>query len=291
MLTITTHPLNTTLATLQQARETVSVTTADQDTTLLRFLQGASDRISAACRRVFPRAVYTETLQGSDHFSLVLARRPVVAVSSVSIDGLIDTTYTLDDREAGILRRTERWPMQGLIGFGMAEYFDARNVVKQCSVSYTAGYLLPSDDVIQRETISVASGDKSFNDSAGGFPLLVAGDRIDVSGFAAVANQGVFTVVTRTASKITVSETTLVTEAAGPPVTMRVSTLPPRATLATLELLKFQYLGKDKDPDLLERRVGDLSVRYREQAATGEQGVGALPGTVLMHLAGLVDFD
>lgn len=290
MLTITTHPLNTTLATLQQARDTVGVTTADQDTTLLRFLQASSDRIQAACRRVFPRAAYTETIQGSDHFALVLSRRPVVAVSSVSIDGLIDTTYTLDDRDAGILRRTERWPMQGLIGFGMAEYFDARNAVKQCSVSYTAGYLLPSDDVIQRETISVASADKSFNDSAGGFPLLVAGDRIDVSGFATAANQGVFTVVTRTASKVTVSES-VTTEAAGPPITIRVSTLPGRATLATLELVRYQYLGKDKDPDLLERRVGDLAVRYREMAPTGEQGVGALPGTVLMHLAGLVDYD
>jgi hypothetical protein len=74
-------------------------------------------------------------------------------------------------------------------------------------------------------TISAASADGSFNDSASGFPLLHVGDVITVSGFTTAGNNGRFKVVTATSAKITVTKADgtahgLTVEAAGDEVTM-----------------------------------------------------------------------
>jgi hypothetical protein len=72
-------------------------------------------------------------------------------------------------------------------------------------------------------TLSAASGDQSFNDSANGFGTLQVGQWIRVTGFATAANNGVFKIVTKpTNGKITVTAgTTLITESAGPSVTIK----------------------------------------------------------------------
>lgn len=69
-------------------------------------------------------------------------------------------------------------------------------------------------------TISAASADNSFNDSANGFGTMVAGQWVKVSGFATAVNNGFFKVVTKAAGKITVSGGTLVNESATPSVTV-----------------------------------------------------------------------
>lgn len=68
-------------------------------------------------------------------------------------------------------------------------------------------------------TISADTTDDSFNDSANLFPMLYAGAKLFVSGFTNAPNNGVFTVLTRTAGKITVSAN-LTTEVAGASVTI-----------------------------------------------------------------------
>lgn len=61
-------------------------------------------------------------------------------------------------------------------------------------------------------TISFASGDNSINDSANGLGSFAPGDHVLVSGSA--SNDGVYRVVTVAAGKLTVTEGTIVTEAA-----------------------------------------------------------------------------
>lgn len=62
-------------------------------------------------------------------------------------------------------------------------------------------------------TISASTTDDSFNDSAAAFKMMYPGSRIYVSGMVDAANNGEFTVVSRTASKIIVTAN-LVTEVA-----------------------------------------------------------------------------
>jgi hypothetical protein len=52
------------------------------------------------------------------------------------------------------------------------------------------------------DTVSAAASDDSINDSGSGFPVVVPGQWVRVSGFATAANNGVFRVASRTASKI-----------------------------------------------------------------------------------------
>jgi hypothetical protein len=76
-------------------------------------------------------------------------------------------------------------------------------------------------------TISVASGDNSFNDSANGFAALglIAGSKLKVAGLSTTANDGVFTVVIAAAGKITVAES-LTTETAGDSATLTTGECP-----------------------------------------------------------------
>jgi hypothetical protein len=70
-------------------------------------------------------------------------------------------------------------------------------------------------------TISAASADNSINDSGAGLPVVAAGDVIRIAGFTgSTGNNGIATVVSRTASKIVISGITLVNDAAGESVTV-----------------------------------------------------------------------
>lgn len=68
-------------------------------------------------------------------------------------------------------------------------------------------------------TVSASTTDDSFNDTASGFKMMYPGAKIYVSGFVDAADNGEFTVVSRTASKIIVTAN-LVTEAAPAAVTI-----------------------------------------------------------------------
>lgn len=71
------------------------------------------------------------------------------------------------------------------------------------------------------EEISAAGSDQSFNHAEGGFSgRIQPGDTLITTGFVTVANNGTFTVVSATASKIVVSGGALEDEAAGESVTV-----------------------------------------------------------------------
>lgn len=81
-----------------------------------------------------------------------------------------------------------------------------------------------SDD-FSASTVSFDTSDDSINDSAGGLPLFDVGQTVTVAGASDPGNNGNFTVVTSTVSKITVEEN-LVTEGAGATVTVKNLTNP-----------------------------------------------------------------
>lgn len=281
MLTISTPPQTTYLSTLQAIRDAVGVTTADADSRLDGYLSSGSDLIERTCRRSFGRGVFVETLKGYGTMDLVVSRRPVVAVSQVLIDSVVDAGWTIEDGPSGILSRASSlWPDSSRLAAHLSWVRDPVDGLRNISVTYTAGYLLPGDNLIERTDISATALTKTLTRASGVWPLLVAGDRITVAGFKSSTNTGTFTVVTRTSSTVTVAEA-LADEAAGPVVTVLVQTLPARLERAVLLLAKTWEQQKDRDPDLLARRVGDLEVRYRERA---QAELGSLPGDVLQMI-------
>jgi len=75
--------------------------------------------------------------------------------------------------------------------------------------------------ITHSSTISVSSTDNSLNDSSSGFGSFVTGQWIYVSGFSTTANNGFFKISSKTSAKLVLANGTLVTEAAGSAITVK----------------------------------------------------------------------
>ena len=198
----------------------------------------------------------------------MLSATPIIGVPVIALNGSPLTDFTVEDAVAGTLYRQKGWDWSAQVGWYLSDYRAPGSEQPDLVVTYTAGYLLPSDDLVTA-TLSVAAADKSFNDTAAGFPLLAAGDRITTSGFS-TANTGTFTVVTRTASKVTVAETLADHVADGDLKAVLVSTLPADLSKGVRELVKAFYAGRARDPEVTDKQVGDLRITYARAQAGDE---------------------
>jgi len=275
MLTILTQPSSTDLTTLAKVKQDLGITNTTSDALLSDLISQISDEIVRFTQRSFAKSIFRETLAGFGGRNLVLKKTPVLAVSQILLDDGPITDSRIEDPDAGILQRDLGWVwtagsiLGSSLGFrrhGLTQtlvgFVPANSELPRFQVDYTAGYSLPGDDIVAVVTVSVLAADNSFNDSASGFPVLAAGDLIRVSGFANAANNGTFTVATFTASKITVVETTLVDEGAGPTVSFLVRSLPGDLERNTIELVKSSFLSAQRDPTITSKKVGDLSIGY-----------------------------
>lgn len=270
-LSVTTIARNRRLTTIDRVKSVAGVELTPD------YLDRVSAAIEAFCNRPFAREVYSESLPGFGDIHLQLKRTPVVSVTSVTQDSQVITDYSIAEPAEGTLYRRDGWSwtaqvFEGLGGGG--RFFDFGQPLPHREeptyvVAYTAGYLLPDDDM-GATTISAAAADNSFNDSASGFPaLLRAGDIIEVEGFDVATNNGRFLVTgTPTAAKITISGT-LSVEAAGRDITVRVCSLPRDIEQAAIETAKTWFNQRESDSAIVEKQAGPMRVRYAERL-TGE---------------------
>lgn len=151
----------------------------------------------------------------------------------------------------------------------------------QAHDNYMAGALrndFSADSGFSAATVSAAATGNSINDSANGFPNVVAGQWIRVAGFATAANNGWFEVVSRTAGQIVLTGGTLVDEAAGQTVTITDSTLTNAVQEKSFSFEKFmsditQYYG------FTGCRINTFSLSIQSrQRVTGNFGVMGISG-------------
>lgn len=108
--------------------------------------------------------------------------------------------------------------------------------------------------------ISASSVDNSINKAAGSLPEVIAGDTILIAGFTGtVGNNGLATVVSRTASKIVISGKTLVTDASGESVTITPQT----------SIYNFDGAGRSQEGFAIERDFGIVTTGIRYERFTG----------------------
>jgi hypothetical protein len=235
------------------------------DVTLKHPAREASVAVETYCNRTFARAAYTEVLPGYGGPILMLSRTPVVAVAAVTGDSQPILDYAIEDPAAGFLYRRLGWAWSRGIVFGLDESTAPGFEARPYAVSYTAGYLVPDDDVASA-LLSVEALDQSFNLASGAFPLLVAGDVIESSEFSVAGNNGTWTVVSRTATKVVVAGASLVDEAAAAtgsnPKTLQVRTLPADVERAAVDTAKARFLGRARDPMVSSRSITGLSISY-----------------------------
>lgn len=118
----------------------------------------------------------------------------------------VDESQTLATNVNAEKLRGHRWPTAAITAVTTAPV--------ACPARF--GTLAYEEDFGPYTTVSVSSSDNSFNDSAGGFPTFFApGDSIVTSGFVEAVNDGTWTLVSATSSKLVVSGGSVVTETAG----------------------------------------------------------------------------
>lgn len=285
-ITVTTRPLKTRLASLAAVKADIKLTT-ETDQRLIELIDTASDTIRTHCNRLFGRAVYSETVRGYGTTHIMVSRLPLVALGTITLDGEAVTDVSIEDAEAGLIYRRFGWRWGAQLGWALSDYHVPHSEHPEYVVPYTAGWLLPDDDLTAVD-LAVDATDDSFNVTASVMPLLVLGDQIVTSGFANAANNGTFTVVSRTATKVIVSDgAALVTEAAGAeddPKTLAVRTLPYQVERAAVAIVKSQVFGRGRDPRVSAKSVGGLSISYAGQSA----GQVALPLEALQLLSKFV---
>lgn len=121
----------------------------------------------------------------------------------------------LFDEEAG--SHTQEWLIPNVVIGAAPNPVSGPGFVPQ-SIS---GPISIGQDTMTAVTISAAASDNSINDSGVGFPMLYPSAKIWIAGFTGTpGNNGVATVVSRTAGKIIISGITLVDDAAGESVTI-----------------------------------------------------------------------
>jgi hypothetical protein len=291
------------LTTRAAVKAELGITATTDDALFDTLIDQYSSAIVAYCHRPFARETYAEQLPGFSDIHLQLERTPVVAVTAMTICGQVITDYGIENADRGWLfsrafsgsgntwdRVQFPWSAMRYAGLSAGgAWLDQgipldRQEEPTVAVSYTAGYILPSQYLSAVTTVSAATSDDSFIDSASGFPaLLTAGDIVETSGFVNAANNARFLVTgTPTTAKITISGN-LTTEAAGATVTVKFR--PPSihrpfddVEKACIEAVKGGYLQRAADPSLIEKQAGPMRLRYSENR--GAEGAGLPPTCV-----------
>jgi len=243
MLTTLTRPTHTDLTTLATVRadlglqeDTDEVALAAENALLARYIRQASGAIVRVCQRPFARATYRETWTGTWtqaltlSSALMLQHTPVMAIGQVLVNGDPFTDYTLDDG-AGFLEFAQT---TGLWYPSWSGTFQ---------VDYTAGYLLPSDDLTSNQ-IGADAATNALTHAQAGFPLLVPGDVLTIDGFLSEQNNGTATVVTATASELVLDGLTLDDAAAAQDITLTVHTLPDDVEGACVNTVRAYFLSR-----------------------------------------------
>lgn len=247
-IALATPPGSTDITTLSRVKEEMGIAETSQDALLSRIISEASDLVYQILGREVYRAQWTEKFIGNSRYETLLSRYPVASIESVSYGGSAQTLseFAISSHRTGCIHSVNGFATGG-------------SDPNEWVVTYTAGYFLPGDDIVAT-TISAASADDSYSDSGSGFPtLLRPGDTISVSGFVDAADNGMKTVTTAAAAKIVVGQT-LVLEAAGPSVTLKLESigLTPFSRVVT-GIVSSLYLNRKRDGSLKSLKVGDVT--------------------------------
>lgn len=131
------------LVTLAKTKARLGISVTTYDTKLTEIIDEVSQLIVDYLGYDLAKQTYTETLAGNQRPYLLLARLPIVSVTSVSYQGVAVSDTSIADAYAGILYREDGWTRvspstsrlvhDGHPGFEPLDW----------SIVYTAGYTLP----------------------------------------------------------------------------------------------------------------------------------------------------
>jgi hypothetical protein len=134
------------LVTLAKTKARLGITVNTYDTKLTEIIDEVSQLVVDFLGYDLAKQTYTETLAGNARTYLMLARVPLVSVTTVSYQGTALTDYSIADYDAGLLYRESGWtvasPSVSRLVYDPHPGFAAQD----WSILYTAGYALPAGE-------------------------------------------------------------------------------------------------------------------------------------------------
>lgn len=132
----------TQLATLTQVKEYIGNSADNTDDALLtRLITAVSELIERSCNRVFGSTVYSEARDGNGLDFMVFSNRPVITVSSITVDGVTIPQSTNHAVAGWVLANGWKVALRGGYTF--------RQGIQNVSMIYTAGFASVPADVVQ----------------------------------------------------------------------------------------------------------------------------------------------
>lgn len=152
----TTGTIDTRLTTIENVKLHLGIeeSDAEHDDLLAYLIDAASATIVGHTHRDFARVNVTEKVPGSGTPKLLLTRRPLISITSVTYGDstagstVSSTSYAIDDADAGILFKKTLWADTSIYHSFIEQtplYHGRRDWV----VQYTAGYILPNSTATQ----------------------------------------------------------------------------------------------------------------------------------------------
>ena len=157
-LSVISAPPSILLTTLQRIKDELGISDTSSDVVLGDMLARASSAIARECGRpFFGVGTYQERVKGSGSQILPLTCVPILSVTQVLQDTEVlspwsfgsNEGYSIEDAEAGALRREEGWGQNtnlrewGWEAYGSRYILPGGTQTLRYTVTYTAGYQLP----------------------------------------------------------------------------------------------------------------------------------------------------
>lgn len=276
-------PRTTAFTTLARMRRELGLTTTAQDDRLTDLIEEVSADIIAFCQQPLIRQSVTERQVGYGRSVQMLSVTPVprYGVTEVRLRGaVVSGEYPVTNSEAGFVFNQDRWADTRQMDQWIEAEFASMPGNPDYEFDYSGGYILPGDDITASGTCQANSADNSFELTGDTFPILTSGETVRVEGFTESANNGRFTVLSRTPTKLVVA-VTLVDEV-GDVVTIESRTLPRDLERLCVQEVKYRYMSQRRDPSVKSESLGDWSAQY--EGALDISATGGLSAVVAYGL-------
>ena len=114
------------------------------DARVTRYINAASEAISAYCRRPFEKATVTDEKHPTDgSLRIVVKRTPIISVTSIVVDDdTIDSdNFVVEDADAGLIYSYVQFPLQGFRRSGIAQHHAPGSSPPDTAVTYVGGFI------------------------------------------------------------------------------------------------------------------------------------------------------
>jgi hypothetical protein len=134
------------LVTLAKVKSRFGITSSSDDAKLTEIIDEVSQFVCDFLDSDLAKQTYTESLPGNNRTYLMLARVPLVSISTITYQGVAVTDYEIADYNSGLLYRESGWSYVSQSWSRLVHDPHPSFRKQDWSIVYDAGYTLPAGE-------------------------------------------------------------------------------------------------------------------------------------------------